>query len=112
MGTALVLRQRATNFGQLECEEIEGHQLCREGLGRGHANLGAGVRVDGAFGLTCGHAADDVADGEAAGAFALGFAQRRQRVGGLARLSNRDRQRLVVDDRIAIPILGAIVHFD
>ena len=109
---ALRRRQRAAHFGELQREEVERDQLRGERLGRGHANLRAGVRVDRAFGLARRHAADDVADGEAAGALALGFAQRRQRVGGFARLRDGDGERLVVDDRIAIAVFGAVVHFD
>ena len=64
-------------------EQVQRDQLRRERLGRGDADLRAGVRVDGAVGLARRHAADDVADGDAAGAAALGLAQRGERVGGL-----------------------------
>ena len=46
------------------------------------------------------------------GAVALGLAQRRQRVGGLARLRDDDRQRVRRDDRIAVAVLRAVVDFD
>ena len=48
--------------------------------------------------------------GDAAGPLAPGLAQRRQRVGRLARLRDDDRQRAVVDDRVAIAVLRAVVH--
>ena len=44
-------------------------------LGRGAANLGTGVRVDRSVSLSGGHAADDVADGDAAGTLAPRLAQ-------------------------------------
>ena len=46
------------------------------------------------------------------GAAALGLAQRGQRVGGLARLRDDDRQRVRRHDRTAIAELGAVVDFD
>ena len=42
----------------------------------------------------------------------LRLAQRRQRVGGLARLRDDDRQLVRRDDRVAIAVLGAVVDFD
>ena len=46
------------------------------------------------------------------GALAACFAQRRQRVGGLARLRDDDGQLVLADDRIAVAVLRAVVHFD
>ena len=42
----------------------------------------------------------------------LGFAQRRQRVGRLARLRDDDGQRVGRDDRVAVAVLGAVVDLD
>ena len=56
---------------------------------------GPGVRVDRAVGLARRHAADDVADGDAAGALPLRLAQRGERVGRLAGLRDDDRQLVV-----------------
>ena len=47
-------------------EQVQRDELRRERLGRGDADLRAGVRVDRAVGLARRHAADDVADGDAA----------------------------------------------
>ena len=44
--------------------------------------------------------------------FRLRLAQRRERVGRLARLRDDDRQLVRRDDRIAIAVLGAVVDFD
>ena len=43
---------------------------------------------------------------------ALGFAQRRQRVGGFAGLRDDDRRACSADDRVAIAVLGAVVDLD
>ena len=73
---------------------------------------GPGVRVDRAVGLARRHAADDVADREAAGAAALRLAQRRERVGGLAGLRDHDGQRVRRHDRAAVAVLRAVVDLD
>ena len=70
------------------------------------------MRVDGAFGFPRRHAADDVADGQAARALFARFAKRGQRVGGFARLRDDDDERVAIDDEVAIAVLGAVVDFD
>ena len=40
------------------------------------------------------------------------LAQRRQRVGRLARLRDDDRQLVAADDRVAVAVLGAVVDLD
>ena len=70
------------------------------------------MRIDRAVRFTCRHAADDVADGEACRSVALRLAQRRQRIGGLARLRDDDRQRLGRHDRLAVAVLRSVVDFD
>ena len=98
--------QRAADLGQVQREQVERDELAGEGLGRGDADLRAGVRVDRPVGFAGGHAADDVADGDAARALALGFPEGGERVGGLARLGDHDSERVVVDDRVAVAVLG------
>ena len=70
------------------------------------------MRIDRAVRFTRRHAADDVADGEACRSVALRLAQRRQRIGGLARLRDDDRQRLGRHDRLAVAVLRSVVDFD
>jgi hypothetical protein len=70
------------------------NELRREGLRRGDPNLRPGVRINRAFGLAGGHAADDVADGDTASAFLFGLAKGGKRVRRLPRLRNHDRQRV------------------
>ncbi len=68
--------------------------------------------VDGPVRFPRSHAADDVADGDAARSLFLCLPQRGQRVGGLPRLRQHDRQRVFRDDRIPVTVLGAVVHVD
>jgi hypothetical protein len=70
----LVGRQRAPHLPEVERQQVQRDELRGERLGRGDADLRPGVRVDRAVGLARGHAADDVADGDAARA--LRFASR------------------------------------
>ena len=42
----------------------------------------------------------------------LGFAQRRQRIGGLAGLADDDHERVFVEDRVAVTELRCNIHFD
>ena len=44
--------------------------------------------------------------------FFLRLAQRRERVGGLPRLRDDDRERVLRDDRIAVAVLGSVVDVD
>ena len=76
--------QGAAHLRHVKGQELQRDQLRGERLGRGNANLGAGVRIDRALGLAGRHAADHVADGDAVGALALRLAQRGERVGGFA----------------------------
>ena len=111
-GRASVRRQRAADLPEVEREQVQRHELRRERLGRRDADLGPGVGVDRAVGLARRHAADDVADRDAAGALLLRFAQRGERVGRLARLRDHDRERVLRDDRIAVAELGSVVDLD
>ena len=63
-------RQRAAHLAEVEREQVERDELRGERLGRGDADLRAGVRVDRPVGFARGHAADDVADRDAASAVA------------------------------------------
>ena len=103
-------RERPARLGQVERQQVQGHQLRGEGLGRGDADLGPGVGVDGPVALPRRHAADDVADGQAARALPPRLAQRRQGVGGLTRLGDRHGQRRRTGERLAVAVLGPVVH--
>ncbi len=86
--------------------------LRREGLGRGDADLRAGVQVDAAVGLLGDRAADDVADGQRGVPLAFHLAQGGQRVGRFAALRDGEQQRVVVQRRIAIAQLAGVFDFD
>ena len=106
------LGERAAHLRHVQRQQLQRDELRRERLGRGDADLRAGVRVDGAVGLARRHAADHVADGDAARALPARLAQRRQRVGGLAGLRDDDGELVLRDDRVAVAVLGAVVDFD
>ena len=61
------LAERAAHLPEIHRQQMQGDQLAGERLGRGHADLGTGMRVERALGLARRHAADHVADGDAAG---------------------------------------------
>ncbi len=77
-----------------------------KGLGRHDGDLGTGVQIDAAAALARDRAADDVDDAEHAPALALDFLHRRQGVEGLARLADRDIERVALDDRVAVAEFG------
>ena len=104
--------QHAAHLAQAQGEEIERDQLRGERLGRRDADLRTRVGIDRPVGLARRHAADHVADGDAGGAFALRLAQRGQRVGRLARLRDDDGERVWRHNRLAVAVLGSVVHFD
>ena len=104
--------KHAAHLTRRSASRYKRDQLRRERLGRGDADLRAGVRVDRPVGLARGHAADDVADGDAAGALTLRLAQRGQRVGRLARLRDDDGERIRRDDRVPVAVLGAVIDLD
>ena len=108
----VALGESASDLSQKQRQKVQRDELRRERLRRGHANLGAGVRVNRALGLARGHAADHVADREAASAFLARLAERRQRVGRFPRLRDDDDQRVTIDDEVAIAVLRTVVDFD
>jgi hypothetical protein len=86
-------------------------QLAGERLGGRHADLRTRVRQDGSRRLARDHGADHVADGQRLRSLLLGFALRRQRVGGLAGLRDHHGERARIHQRIAIAELAAVIHF-
>src|SRR3989338_6779679 len=79
-------------------------------FGEAHADLRPGVRVNRPAGLAGNHGADDVGNGQRLRAFLLGLALGGDGVGGFARLADEDGERAGVDDRVAVAVLGAVVH--
>ncbi len=86
-------------------------QLAGKSFGGGYADLGSGVRVDGARGFARDHGTDHVADREGLRSFLLGLALRGEGIGGFARLRDHDRQRVAPEDGIAVAELAAVIDF-
>ncbi len=98
----LVAELRAPHLREVEREQVAGHQLGHEALGRRDADLGAGVGVDDRVGLARDRRAVGVADREHLGALRAGVPDRHQGVGGLAGLADRDHQGVPGEDRVAV----------
>src|ERR1017187_6534396 len=109
-GCALI--QATVGLAKIHGQDEEGGQLAGEGFGGRHADLGTGVGDDGPGGFTGDHRSHHVADGQRFGAFAFGFALRRQRVGGFARLRNYHGEGAFEPDGIAIAELAAVIDLD
>ena len=104
--------ERAAQLAQLDRQQKQRGQLRGKGLGGSHANLRAGVRVDGAVGLARHHGVHHVADGHGLGAERDHLALRGQRIGGFAGLGDEQAQRIAVGDGIAIAVFAGVVHID
>ncbi len=70
---------------------------------------GPHAQVDAGVGLAGDRRADDVDDAQRERAALLGLLQRRERVGGLAGLADRDDDRAVLDDRVAVAELAGVL---
>ena len=104
---ALAFRVGAVELGERDHEHAERRELRRERLGRRDADLRAGARQQHELRFAHERALGHVADRQARQvAGLLGHAQRRERVGRLARLRDRDEQRVLRHDGIAIAILA------
>ena len=73
-----------------------------ERLGGGHRHLRARVQVDAAVDLPGDRGADDVDDADHPAALALQLLHRGEGVDRLARLADRDVERVRLDDRVAV----------
>ena len=84
----------AASLRQRQADQLDGGDLGQERLGRGDADLGAGVGVEHRVGLARDLRAVGVADREHLGPLLPGVPHRLQGVGRLAGLADRDHQRL------------------
>ena len=98
----LVAELRAAHLREVETEEVAGHQLGDETLGRRDADLGAGVGVDHRVGLARDRRAVGVADRQHPRPLRACVPDRHQGVGGLARLADRDDEGVLGQDRVAV----------
>ena len=90
----------------------EHRELAGKGLGRGHADFGARRRSEDDVGFARDGAFRHVDDRQRDLAIGLGIAQRRQRIGGLARLRDERGRAAFGIDRIAIAKFGGDIDFD
>ena len=100
----------AAPLAQRERDEVTGGDGGGEGLGRGHADLGSGMRVDYSPRLASDGRAHHVGDGEHGrlpGARGLDGAEG---VGGLSGLGDGDHQGPVIQDEVAISELRGDIH--
>ncbi len=104
--------ERAPQLGQPQCEQRERDDLPGERLRRRHADLATAARVQRRVGLARELASHHVGDGQDAGAARARDALRGDRVGRLARLRDRDRERALVEHRAAVARLGCDVDLD
>ena len=101
-----------SNAGQVQGQEREHGDLGSEALGAGDADLGTGVEVDAADGLTGDRGADDVADGERGVAAAAGFAECAQGIGRLAGLGQDKDEGVIVERGVAVAELTGVLDLD
>ena len=108
----LVAVAGALDLREVEREQVAGHQLGQEALGGGDPDLGARMGVDDGVGLARDRRAVGVADRQHLRALGARVPDRLQGVGGLAGLADRDHQRGVVQDRVAVAELAGELDLD
>ena len=101
-----VWRDRAAALCEIhrEEEQVDEHRGVR--LRRRDADLRSGVQIDDVVRDARGLAAHDVAEREEPRSALPRCIHRRERVGGLARLRDRDRELSLRHDRVAVAVLG------
>ena len=101
--------QGAQDLGQVEPQHLERHNLGQVALGGGHADFGAGPRVEDAVGRPGHGGVDHVGDDEHLGPEARRLAHGLGRIERLARLRDADTQRALVEHRVAVTELAGDV---
>ena len=87
---------------QVQCQQSQHGDLRGEGLGRCHPDLGSGVQVDPPIGLAGNRRADRVTDGQCLVALPPALPHRRQGIGRLPALGDREHHRGVGQRRVAV----------
>ena len=103
---------RAERLRQRQPDQVAGDDLRGERLRRRDTDLGAGVGVEHRVGLAGDLRAVGVADRQHAGLLLAGVAHGLQRVGGLARLGDRDDERGAVEHGVAVAELAGHLDLD
>jgi hypothetical protein len=96
------IRDRAADSAHVQAQQQQGGDLRRERLGRGDRDLGTGMGVDHGIRLARNGGALGVAHGERACAALACVLHGHERVHGLARLADRDDERVGADHRVAV----------
>ena len=113
MPTDLAGRQRPPHLGEIQSEQVKRHELRRERLGRRDADLRSGMRIHGAFGFARRHASDDIADGDRC---SHPFRRASRSAASVSAVSPDWVMMMASsrsgNDRVPIPVFGAVVHFD
>ena len=102
----------AARAAEAQRQAGEHRELAGERLGRGDADLGTGERRQHDVGFARDGGGAHVDDGGDALRFGLGVAQHGERVGGLARLRDEQRQAALGQRRLAVAHLGGDVDLD
>ena len=110
--TELLLREFAELLADVQRQKINDRKLRAVCFCGRDGNFRACPRIQHVVRFGCNGAADNVHDGEHTTARTLRFAQRRQRIGGLAGLADDDHERVFVEDRVAVTELRCNIHFD
>ena len=103
--------QLAADLPQIQGQEQKRGELAGKGLRRGHADFGAGVRVDRAGRFAREHRADHVADRQHFRALSGALRARAASVSAVSPDWLMDHQAVLVEDGIAIAELAAVIHF-
>ena len=98
--------REVANTSEQHGKHREADTHVRQHLGRGDAHLGAGMQVDATAAGARDRRADDIHQADHVATLALDLLHGEQRVGGLARLTHRDVERVGLDDRVAVAELG------
>ena len=104
--------QDPTHSPDVQGQEIQGHDLAGEGLGRGHADLRAATGVNHAVGFPGQRAADDVHDRQDVRTQSSGFPGGSQRIRGFSRLRQGDKHVPLLNQRVAIPEFRTDIDLD
>ena len=107
-----ILGERAAHLAEIHRQQHQRGELARKSLRGSHADFRPRVGQNRSRRLARDHRTVHIANGQRLGALLLGFPLRGQSVRGFAGLADANREGLGIDDRIAIPELAAVVHFD
>ena len=104
------MREQPLALGKRHSKDIARDELCGIGLGGGDGDLRPCLGIEHAIGLSCNGRAHHVDDGSRHDLLLFGKAQSRQRIRRLARLTDRNDERIGRQNGIAVTKLGSELH--